>query len=59
MIADTFVSVEERMPTKTGWYEVKTKHGYLTDAPLSKTALGKLIWVVPDDTIITHWLEKK
>lgn len=56
-ITEAWVSVEERLPTETGWYKVKTKHNFTSDAPLSRTLGGKLVWVVPDESLITHWRE--
>ncbi len=54
-ITEVWVAVEERLPTKTGWYKAKTKHNLICDVPLSRTMGGKLVWVVPDESVITHW----
>ena len=55
--SEVWVSVKERMPTKTGWYEVKTKYNFTMDIALSKTMEGKLVWVIPNESLITHWRE--
>lgn len=54
-----WVDVKERMPQKTGWYDVKTKYqiGPL-NLPLSTTMDGKFVWVIPDESIITHWFDE-
>lgn len=49
-----WISVDERLPDKVGWYRVKTDYGE-TDAPFARTASNKLVWVVPDTVKITHW----
>ncbi len=54
---EKWVSVEERLPTKTGWYDVRTKSGDVS-VPLTRTLSGKLVWVAPDQISITHWKEK-
>lgn len=52
-ITEAWIPIEEGNPTKTGWYKIKTKHGFTSDAALSRTVSGRIIWVVPDESLIT------
>lgn len=52
-----WISVQDRLPTETGWYKIKTPYGEL-EAPLSTNMKGDLVWVLPGHTIITHWKNK-
>lgn len=54
-----WISVKERLPNKVGWYKVKAPllKEIEYEVPFVNTENGKLIWLVPDDSIITHWKE--
>lgn len=52
-----WIDVKENPPQKIGWYKIKTIHGEY-EACVSTTWSGKLVWVVPDDSIITHYKPK-
>lgn len=52
-----WISVQDRLPTETGWYKIKTPYGEF-EAPLSTNMKGDLVWVVPDEKSITHWKKK-
>jgi hypothetical protein len=54
MKQDEWISVDFALPSKTGWYKIKTAHGEY-EAPLSINQKGKPVWVVPDPSSITHW----
>lgn len=51
---DKWISVEQ-MPDKTGLYKVKVLNDYEAEAFLSRTAGGKLVWVVNHPENITHY----
>lgn len=51
-----FICIIERLPTKVGWYNVKTKiSDEIVSVPFAMMTNGKFTWVLPDPTIITHW----
>lgn len=50
-----WISVEDFLPGKSGWYEAKGLAGGIGKVPYSKTAGGNFTWVLPDASIITHW----
>lgn len=55
---EKWVSINERMPTKVGWYNVKTKvSNEVIPVPFARVSNGKFTWILPDETIITHWQE--
>ena len=55
--SEVWASIKERIPAKTGWYKVKTKYDFTMDIALSKTMKGKLVWVIPDESLVTYWRE--
>jgi hypothetical protein len=55
---DNWVSVKERLPTKAGWYKIKLFYGEF-EAPFITDGNNKLVWCIPDPSIITHWKNKK
>lgn len=57
MANEEWVSIDDRMPDKAGWYKIKTIHGEY-EAPLSTNLKGDFVWVLPDSSIITHWKNK-
>ena len=52
--ADGWISITNGLPETFGWYKIKTSHGEF-EAPFVTNGLGKLVWVLPDPSIITHW----
>lgn len=57
---ETWISIDERLPKETGWYKVKTTlYNREYEVPLYKDLSGKLIWVVPDQKMITHWKKER
>jgi hypothetical protein len=54
MKQDEWISVEVALPSKKGWYKIKTSHGEY-EAPLLENGNKKLVWLVPDPSSITHW----
>jgi hypothetical protein len=52
-----WISVDFSLPKESGWYCILTCHGE-SEAPFVKNDNGKLVWVVPDASIITHWKNK-
>lgn len=55
---ENWISIQESMPTETGWYKVRLISGAEFEVPLSITLAGKLVWVIPNELSITHWLKK-
>lgn len=49
-----WISVKEKLPEHPGWYKVKTETGEYV-APFCSTLSGAMVWVVPDESAITHW----
>lgn len=49
-----WINIKEKLPERSGWYQIKTTMGEY-EAPYAKTLEGKMIWVVPDEKMITHW----
>ncbi len=41
-------------PPYSGWYKVKYTNGEM-EAPFVRNGAGKLVWVIPETIIITHW----
>lgn len=54
---DGWISIKNGLPEDGGFYEVLTPHGQY-EAPFSFTQKGVGKWVVPDESIITHWRYK-
>ena len=52
-----WINVKDNPPTEIGWYKIKTNHGEF-EACVSTNLNGELVWVVPDDSIITHYKQK-
>lgn len=52
---DNWISVKERLPEKKGWYRIQTPNGFY-EAPFVHSLGGKLVWVVPNPSDITHWM---
>lgn len=51
-----WISVNNGLPEEGGFYRVKLNTtNVVLKAPFSFTMSGKGVWVVPDETIITHW----
>lgn len=55
---ENWVSVSDRIPDKNGLYRIKTTNGVIIHCPLAHSLSGKLVWVIPDEKQITHWIEK-
>lgn len=53
-----WIKVTERLPTKAGWYKVKTTNGE-TEIPFVNNARKQLVWVVPDELAILEWLDEE
>lgn len=52
-----WIDINERLPTKPGWYKTKSMYGEVP-VPFIRNGLGILVWLLPDISIITHWLEE-
>lgn len=52
-----WIDAKTNPPKKVGWYKIKTPYGEF-EAPVSNTQSGKLVWVLPDESIVTHWKPK-
>ena len=48
-----WIPIEERLPTKSGWYRIKFRSGAVITIPYSNTAGGKMVWV-----IVSKFMEK-
>lgn len=51
-----WISIKEKLPLKKGWYKIKTTMGDY-QAPFVRNSNGGMSWVVPDESMITHWAE--
>lgn len=52
-----WISVDEKLPTKKGWYKVKTTMGDY-EVPFASKLDGSSCWLVPGEEIkVTHWAE--
>lgn len=51
-----WININERKPSKSGWYKIKTTMGDY-EAPYAKNVKGEMVWVMPDETMLTHWRE--
>lgn len=54
--AEGWISITNGLPEKIGLYQIKTPYGE-SEAFVSNTMSGKLVWVVPNELTITHWKE--
>ena len=56
-----WIDINERKPDKVGWYKIKMPEMRQVEyeAPFVRNMKGELVWVVPDETLITHWKEKE
>ena len=54
-----WVDINERKPEKAGWYKIKMSEMRQVEyeAPYIHNGKGDLVWVVPDETLITHQKE--
>lgn len=54
-----WISVKNRLPKKIGWYKVKAPslRGIEYEIPYVRNAKGEMVWVAPEQTLITHWKE--
>ena len=60
LLQDEWVDVKNELPSKPGWYKVRTKYSNdESEVPYSTTLSGQLVWVLPDPSIITHWGKNK
>ena len=48
----------ETMPTKAGWYNCLLLDGQKLQIPASTTLAGKVVWVIPDPSVIVKWQDK-
>lgn len=53
-----WIDVKTNPPKEIGWYKIKTLYGEF-EAPVSVNTNGKLVWVIPDESIITHYKPKE
>lgn len=51
-----WIDAKKEQPNQFGWYRIKTIHGEY-EAPFVRNGHGVLQWVVPDESIITHWFK--
>lgn len=54
-----WIDAKTNPPKKAGWYKIKMPllKEVEYEAPFVRNAKGELIWVVPDEGLITHWSE--
>lgn len=53
--ADGWISVQNGLPEKAGFYPIKTDLYGTSEAAFSFTLSGKGVWVIPDPSIIVAW----
>lgn len=57
-LIEEWIDIKKEAPKEIGYYEIKTIHGDF-EAPFVRSLSGKMVWVLHDESIISHWRKKQ